>query len=788
MAAVGNKRPLPPKIAAMRARKRLKLDGKSSSSHGQMPLRQNALKVDSLAWKDVAMPDHLDDYEGFFGLEEVENVQIVKDPETGGVSFASTKSAPKPIQKVTRENLQNAKSGSIQEVDDDDDGDEWSGFDEASEPDEHDVKSITSKVKTSTETQNGSTRTTIQKPNKAPEVNNAPKVSNSNMDASNATFSALGMEDSNATNDVSAWQNLKLLPDTLAALSSLKFSRPTPIQAAAIPEILAGHDVVGKASTGSGKTLAFGIPILETFLEQTHRSSSTNKNNRSPLALILSPTRELAHQLDKHLKALCSNGIFDPPRIATLTGGLAVEKQQRLLRTADIVLGTPGRLWEVVSEGNGISKALREIKFLVVDEADRLLSEGHYKEVEEILNALDREDGVDEAVDLDVELDTTTKSANQKTARQTLIFSATFDRGLQKKLAARNLKSDNNLMNNKDTLQWLLSKLNFRQGTPKFIDVNPLNQLATGLKEGLVECGGSEKDLYLYTLTLLQPNARTLVFANSIDAVRRLTPLLQNLNLSALALHSGMAQKARLRSVERFKEGSASILIATDVAARGLDIPHVDLIIHYHLPRAADTYVHRSGRTARAGSEGSSILICAPEEVGGVRRLVAKVHASRHTDGGAESGGRQGGYFIRTLDIDRKLVTRLKPRVTLAKRIADTNIAKEKRSKEDDFMRAAAEELGVDYDSDEFEAEGGKGRRGRGSGRKKKERDAAGLSKGETGALRAELKDLLKQRVNVGVSERYLTSGRVDVDELLRRQEAGAGHEFLGSVQHGLLD
>jgi ATP-dependent RNA helicase DDX24/MAK5 len=124
----------------------------------------------------------------------------------------------------------------------------------------------------------------------------------------------------------------------------------------------------------------------------------------------------------------------------------------------------------------------------------------------------------------------------------------------------------------------------------------------------------------------------------------------------------------------------------------------------------------------------------------------------------------------------------------LAKRIADTTIAKEKRSKEDDFMRAAAEELGVDYDSDEFEAEGSKGRRGRGSGRKKKERDAAGLSKTEVGALRAELKSLLKQRVNVGVSERYLTSGRVDVEELLRQQEAGGGREFLGDVQHGLLD
>lgn len=218
-----------------------------------------------------------------------------------------------------------------------------------------------------------------------------------------------------------------------------------------------------------------------------------------------------------------------------------------------------------------------------------------------------------------------------------------------------------------------------------------------------------------------------------------------------------------------------------------LDIPNVQVIVHYHLPRAADMYVHRSGRTARAGQPGSSILICAPEEVAGVRRLVAKVHASTNEG----ETGKQTAPSIRTLDLDRRIVSRLKPRATLAKKLADISIAKEKQNNENDFMREAAEELGVDIDSDSFERDGVKGRRGRGAGRRMKEKEASALTKAEVGRMRAELKALLKQRVNVGVSERYLTKGGVDVDELLTQQgqQGKEGREFLGSVQDlGLED
>lgn len=688
-------------------------------------------RIDDLAWKSVDTPENLEDYEGFFGLEEVEDVDVVRDEVTGVLRFHSRDgAAARSDKRPTRETASDGERGD--DVDEDDE--EWAGFgDEEEQSSPHRSDHDRKKTKTA-----------------SPQVNGA--------------FNALAQEQELNEADVLEWRPLGISADVLSALSRLNFSSPTAIQRAAIPDILAGHDVIGKASTGSGKTLAFGIPIVEEFLER--RPTFSKGERKLPLALILSPTRELAHQLEKHMRALCSQGTFDGPSIATLTGGLSLQKQQRLLKNADIIIGTPGRLWEVISESKGTNNFLRSIQFLVIDEADRLLSEGHFKEVEEILNSLDRKD-TDDQEDGNV-----TQEETKSLSRQTLVFSATFDRNLQRKLSAKAKPSS--LDANEQSLEYLLKKLKFREDKPKFIDVNSKSQLASNLKEGLVQCSGMEKDLYLYTLLLLKKNARTLVFTNSIDAVKRLTPFLQNLNLPALPLHSGMPQKARLRSIERFtaqqpnnnNKDHGSILIATDVAARGLDIPQVQLIIHYHLPREADTYVHRSGRTARAGNSGSSIIICAPEEAAGVRRLVAKVHAHTTPDDDAA----KQGFYIRTLQVDRTLVSRLKPRVTLAKTIADTQVAKTKGKKEDDTFGAWAEELGVDLDSeDDF-----KGKRGRGRGREKREKELRELSKREVGAMKAVLKGLLGKRVNAGVSEKYLAGSGTD---------GGDAGDFLGSVQ-----
>ena len=259
---------------------------------------------------------------------------------------------------------------------------------------------------------------------------------------------------------------------------------------------------------------------------------------------------------------------------------------------------------------------------------------------------------------------------------------------------------------------------------------------------------------------------RTLVFVNSIAAVRRLVPFLQNLKIPALALHSEMPQKARLRSIERFSSPSppTSVLVATDVAARGLDIPEVHLILHYHVPHSADMYIHRSGRTARAEETGASILLCSPEEIQGVRRLIAKVHV--------RATSQKKDQSLSTMELDPKITTRIKPRVTLSKKITDATLAKEKHSQEYNWLRNAAEELGVDYDSDEFANQ-----KGRGGGRKKREKEARSLTKEEINSLKYQLKEELEKRVNVGVSERYITSGGLDVDSLLEEKEQGS---FLG--------
>jgi len=800
------KRKHDPKIAAIKARKRQRLhSGKDVSNkvitsargakivHVGEPSIKRPVKLDKLAWNEVELPDRLDDFEGFYGLEEIEGVDVVKDEGTSMLRFES--SAPKKEHVVKDKKVEIAQLdilvfGDVQDPKEEVNGvereDEWEGFSDEelangspadiiarATPRKEAGAAPVSAVANVTGVRKEKEQKEKDQPVKRKPVAEEPEE---DADLEGLSYNALEEEADEEDVDTQEWQKLNLSPETLGSLSKMKFSRPTPIQSASIPEALEGHDVIGKAATGSGKTLAFGIPILEYYLQEAqHKPAQRRKRKQqhSPLALILAPTRELAHQINKHLTTLCSRDDFEGPRIATLTGGLSMEKQQRQLASADIVIGTPGRLWEVISEGHGTLGWFKRIKFLVVDEADRLLSEGHFKEVEEILNVLERED---EEAHANGEEDKDAPSGDI-VERQTLVFSATFQKDLQQKLAVRK-QGRGDLMGKKETLEYLLRKLRFREEKPKFIDVNPVSQMATGLQEGLLECPGTEKDLYLYALALAHPGARILVFTNSINAVQRLTPLLKNTNLPALPLHSHMEQKARLRSLERFSGLSrngkinisssteGAILVATDVAARGLDIPAIDLIIHYHLPRTADAYVHRSGRSARAQLSGKSILLCAPEEVAGTRRLIAKVHAK----------DAERGYFIRTLDINRKLVAKLKPRVTLAKQIADATMAKEKKHTGDSMMKQAAEDLGVNYDSEELEAMD-KGKRGRGAGRKKKEREARGLTKDEMGAMRAELKQLLATRVNSGVSSRYLTSGGIDVEKEL----AGRKGEFLGS-------
>ncbi|KAI0193106.1 DEAD/DEAH box helicase [Astrocystis sublimbata] len=715
---------------------------------------KRSIAVDSLAWSKAQLPDMFDDAEGFFGLEEVEGVEVVRG-DNNIVEFRAVVASDDETKPAHEAKEENKAEG---------DDDSFEGFEDEPDTAVAPQKAPNAKPEAGAGADATASTADADKPEKESKQKKKKKAqAKEDKELETNVFAGLDEVDEMPGDDdidLSEWAKLDLSAGILSSLAKLKFSTPTAIQAATIPHILAGHDVIGKASTGSGKTLAFGIPIVEKWLELSEENvaeeDSAEAQPKTPLALILSPTRELAHQLTEHIKNLCS-GLPSSPYVCSITGGLSVLKQQRQLAKADIVIATPGRLWEVLSSSAAIMKSFRGIGYLVVDEADRLLTEGHFKEAKEILTALDR-----------VEQDEDDDEA-ELSPRQTLVFSATFHKGLQQKLAG---KGKFNLMSDEDSMEYLLKKLNFREEKPKFIDVNPVSQMAEGLKEGLVECGAMEKDLYLYALLLLYPNVRTLVFTNSISAARRIAPMLQNLNQASFALHSQMAQKARLRAIERFTStpaGQSSILIATDVAARGLDIPNVDFVIHYHVPRDAAAYVHRSGRTARAARTGLSVLLCAPEEVIPTRRLVAKVHSQRKIS--------RKNLFVQTLDLDRKLVSRLKPRITLAKKLADAALAKEKGTKDDEWMRNAAEELGVEYDSEDLDKAANWG--GRGGGRKKKMQEDREVSKAEMGAMRAELRDLLSRRINAGVSERYIANGTVDVDELLR----GAKGEFLGRHQ-----
>lgn len=502
MAATQNKRALPAKVVAMKARKRQKIgesETPKASTKALPPAKKN-VRLEDLAWKEVEMPDRLDDFEGFFGLEEIDDVEVVKD--SGNVSYRAI--GKNALAAPAKDSPEAAQPAIETQGDASDNDEEWTGFgddvaDEAQlEPENADPPTA---VKEARKPAQKKSKAEKVKAAKAEKKEAAAKLDKAD-DVSSTAFATLMEDDDEEGVDISAWRPLKLSAETLGSLSSLKFANPSSIQKAAIPEILAGHDVIGKASTGSGKTLAFGIPILERFLEL--RSSRENlkkkideeESTRTPaLALILAPTRELAHQITAHLTDLSSRLSVRGPAIATLTGGLSLIKQQRLLKTADIVIGTPGRLWEVISEGHGILKWLKQIQFLVVDEADRLLSQGHFKEVEEIINVLEHKDSVGKD-DADAEDDEDAPAVDGEVRqRQTLVFSATFHKGLQQKLSGKG-QPGSGLMSEKESMEYLIKKLNFREEKPKYIDVNPISQMASGLKEGLVECTGLEKVRY----------------------------------------------------------------------------------------------------------------------------------------------------------------------------------------------------------------------------------------------------------------------------------------------------
>ncbi|KAK2593269.1 ATP-dependent RNA helicase [Conoideocrella luteorostrata] len=786
MVPPSNKRKVPPTAgpepkrnknlpkAGARQKPKAKANGKSKNKAKAVPSGTAVFDASTLAWESVG--------DDFGGLQVISGVDVVKDGERVQYIVKDDKKHNKPMISDSHD-----EDGSFQGFSDDAVEGENVDSGEAGDIDAELEGKKSQKKSIHADKEKKANDNKAQKKSKQQKIADKKLQKSASHGKGNEFMALAEMEDREAQTDdldMGEWVALNLSPSLVSAVAELGFTKPTAIQCRSIPEIIAGEDVIGKAQTGSGKTLAFGIPIIEKWLETCEGRvgddeekegneddddvEKPKKRTRSPMALVLSPTRELAKQIGDHIKAVC-DGLPNSPYVCVVTGGLSIQKQQRQLEKADIVIGTPGRLWEVLDGDASLQEQFAKIKFLVVDEADRLFKAGQFKEAENIIGALDGK-SPEEGYNSDSHND------SEKKERQTLVFSATFDKDLQTKLAGKGRSSKTG--SDEEKMAYLMKSLKFR-GEPKFIDVNPVSRMADNLREGLIECGAMEKDLYLYTVLLLNPGRRTLIFTNSISAVRRITPLLQNLSQNALPLHSQMIQKARLRSLEKFTASRNSILVATDVAARGLDIKDVDQVIHYHVPRAADTYIHRSGRTARADRTGASIILCSPDEVLPTRRLTGKVHAER-------AGKRQ--HFIESLPIDRKIASRLKPRLDLAKKIADSILAKEKAHSNDTWLRNAADDLGVEYDSDEFEATttSGWGGGNRGGGRRRKEKEAQALTKAEMGALKAQLRHELSQRVNLGVSERYITGGRVDIAQLLKQRDNSVGGIFLGGDHLGL--
>lgn len=358
-----------------------------------------------------------------------------------------------------------------------------------------------------------------------------------------------------------------------------------------LPEaILKRFDILGAAETGSGKTLAFGLPLVQSIQKELEDYPEKVKNLFS---LVLTPTRELASQISCHIKAIAK---YTNVSVACIIGGLAQVKQERVLNSnPHIVIGTPGRIWEMINSGNAHLQKLGLIKYLVIDETDRMIEKGHYAELQQILDTInDHQDNV---------------------KRQTFVFSATLtmvhelpDYVSQKK--KRFVRSTE--MTKEQKLDTFVSLFGMKR--PKVIDITNTIGLAQKLVESRILCSKDEKDFYLYYILLNFPG-RTIVFCNSIECVKRNVSVLNHLNIVPLMLHGRMDQKQRLRNLEKFQNNQDSILLATNCAARGLDIPNVVHVIHYQVPITGEDYVHRSGRSARANSTGFSILLMDINEV-----------------------------------------------------------------------------------------------------------------------------------------------------------------------------
>lgn len=381
--------------------------------------------------------------------------------------------------------------------------------------------------------------------------------------------------------------------------------------------------------------------------------------NQPLLGLVLTPTRELAVQVKHHIDAVAK---FTDIKTAIVVGGMAQEKQRRMLkRRPEIIIATPGRLWDLIKEKHPHLLNLRQLKCLVIDEADRMVERGHFAELDSLLEMLN--------------------TIHFNPMRQTFVFSATLT--MARSLPTRLLQKKKKNLDQRSKLEILMERVGIKS-KPKIVDLTRKEATVETLTETQIHCQKDDKDFFLYYF-LLQYPGRTMVFANSIDCIKRLNSLLVILDCTPLPLHANMHQKQRLKNLERFAERESCVLLTTDVAARGLDIPNVQHVIHYQVPRTSETYVHRSGRTARATKQGLSLLLIGPDDMMNFKKIYKTLGKDEE---------------LPMFPIESKCMEAIKERVNLARKIEKIEFHNSREKQHNSWFRQAAEALEVDLDDE----------------------------------------------------------------------------------------
>ncbi|API50615.1 RNA helicase [Rhizobium leguminosarum] len=351
------------------------------------------------------------------------------------------------------------------------------------------------------------------------------------------------------------FESLGVSKPIVATLFQLGIETPTPIQEHAIPLLLEGRDLIGLAQTGTGKTAAFGLPLIEKLLADERRP-----DNRTTRTLILAPTRELVNQIAESLKKFIRKSSL---RINVVVGGVSINKQQlQLEKGTDILVATPGRLLDLI---NRRAITLTAVRYLVLDEADQMLDLGFVHDLRKIAKMVPKK-------------------------RQTMLFSATMPKAIAD-LAGEYLVD------------------------PVKVEVTPPGKAADKVEQYVHFVAGKNDKTELLRKSLTEnPDGRAMVFLRTKHGAEKLMKHLENIGYSVASIHGNKSQGQRERALKAFRDGSIKTLIATDVAARGIDIPAVSHVYNYDLPEVPDAYVHRIGRTARAGRDGIAIAFCAPDE------------------------------------------------------------------------------------------------------------------------------------------------------------------------------